>query len=34
MLVDLTKIISGFSEKLRVVTFFVAVVLLKKKKKT
>lgn len=33
MLVDLTKIISGFSEKLRVVTFFVAVVLLKKKKK-
>lgn len=33
MIVDLTNIISGFSEKLRVVTFFIAVIILKKKKK-
>ena len=33
MFVDLTKITSGFSEKLRVVTFFVAIIILKKKKK-
>lgn len=33
MIVDLTNIISGFSEKLRVITFFIAVIILKKKKK-
>jgi hypothetical protein len=33
MIVDLTNIISGFSEKIRVVTFIVAIIILKKKKK-
>jgi hypothetical protein len=33
MFVDLTKISSGFSEKLRVVTYFVALIILLKKKK-
>ena len=33
MFVNLTKISSGFSEKLRVITYFIALVVLLKKKK-
>ena len=33
MFVNLTKINSGFSEKLRVITYFIALVVLLKKKK-